>query len=144
MRRLLAIFFVTVSLAACGKEIGRIALHDEGSGETTVQVTGGKPLALWTSLDAKYTGTLAARYDVELVQDGTVVGKALCNPLDVSTKISSTETNFGSDRSISWQGKMRCAVTPAKSGAATVRAKLAFDKRPAKLTIGDMSLVVKE
>jgi hypothetical protein len=144
MKRALAVVIVALSLVACGKEIGRIPLHDEGQGETAVQVTGGKPIALWTSLDVKYTGGFAARYDVELVQDGAVVGKALCNPFDVSTKISSRQTNFGDDHSVSWQGKMRCEVTPTKSGPATVRAKLAFGQRPPKLTVKDISLVVKE
>jgi len=142
--RLAAVILAALSLTACGKEIGRIALRDEGQGETPVQVTAGKSLALWTSLDVKYTGTLAARYEVELVQNGAVTSKALCNPLDVSTKISSRTTTFGNDHTTSWQGKMRCEVTPTKSGPATVRAKLALAQRPAKLTIKDISLIVKE
>lgn len=131
-------------LSACGKEIGRIPLHGEGHGDTAVQVTAGKALALWTVLDVKYKGALVAQYDVELVQDGAVVAKALCNPLDVSTKINSTQTTFGDDHSISWNAKMRCQLMPTRSGPATVRAKLAFAQRPASLTVSDISLVVKE
>ena len=132
------------ALASCGKEVGRIALRGEGQGETTIQATAGKKLALWTSLDVKYKGNFAARYDVELVEGGAVVGKASCDPLDVNVKTSSRETNFNGDRSVSWQGKMRCELTPSKSGAAVVRAKLLFVQRPPALTVTDMSLVVKE
>jgi len=133
-----------LTVAACGKEIGRIPLRDQGAGETTVQATPGKPLALWTSLDVKYTGAFAAHYEVEILQGGAVVGKATCNPLDVSTRLSSKQTSFGDDHTMSWQGKMRCEVALANGGATTVRAKLIVDQRPASLAIRDLSLVVKE
>jgi hypothetical protein len=142
----LCVAFAALSLllVACGKEIGRIALHDEGQGETVVQATAGKKLALWTALDVKYTGHLAARYDVELLQDGAVVGKALCDPFDVNVKTGSIEKNIGDDHSISWNGKMKCDLTPTKTGPATVRAKLSFAQRPATLSIRDISLAVRE
>jgi hypothetical protein len=136
--------FAALSLVACGKEIGRIALHDEGQGETVVQATAGKKLALWTVLDVKYTGHLAARYDVELLQDGAVVGKVLCDPFDVNVKTSSIEKNIGDDHSISWNGKMKCDLTPTKTGPATVRARLSIAPRPATLSIRDISLAVRE
>jgi len=133
-----------LTVAACGKEIGRIPLHDQGAGETTVQATAGKPIALWTSLDVKYTGAFAAHYDIELLQGGALVGKTTCNPLDVSTRLSSKQASLGNDHTMSWQGKMRCEVKLAKGGATTVRAKLIVDQRPASLAIRDISLVVKE
>ena len=133
-----------LTVAACGKEIGRIPLHDQGAGETTVQATGGRPVALWTSLDVKYTGSFAAHYEVELLQGGTLVGKTLCNPLDVSSRLSSKQVNIGDSHTQSWQGKMRCEVSPATGGATTVRAKLIIDQRPPTLAIKDISLIVKE
>lgn len=139
-----AILALVLALTGCGKEVGRIALRGEGQGETTIQATAGKKLALWTSLDVKYTGDLVARYEVELVEGTTVVGKTSCDPLDVNVKTSSRETNFNGDRSVSWQGKMKCELTPTKNGPAVVRAKVAFAKRPAALTVTDLSLVVKE
>jgi len=131
-------------LVGCGKEIGRIPLHDEGQGETVIQATAGKKLALWTALDVKYSGNFAARYDVELLQDGAVVGKVLCDPLDVNVKTSSVEKNIGNDHSISWNGKMKCELTPAKTGPATVRAKLSIAPRPPGLSIKDISLAIRE
>jgi hypothetical protein len=131
-------------LGGCGKEIGRIPLHDQGAGETTVQATAGKPLALWTSLDVKYTGQLAAHYEVEALQGGTTVARTQCNPLDVSTKLSSKRIDVGNDHTVSWQGKMHCEVALAKGGATVVRAKLIIDQRPPGLAIRDASLVVKE
>ena len=133
-----------LTVAACGKEIGRIPLHDQGAGETTVQATAGKAIALWTSLDVKYTGSFAAHYEIELLQGGNLVGKTLCNPLDVSTRLSSKQVNLGDSHTQSWQGKMRCEIAVAKGGPTTVRAKLIVDQRPPTLAIRDISLVVKE
>ena len=133
-----------LTVVACGKEIGRVPLRDQGAGETTVEATQGKPLALWTSLDVKYTGAFAAHYDIEMLQGGALVGKTQCNPLDVSTRLSSKQTTFGDDHAMSWQGKMRCEIALAKGGPTTVRAKLIIDRRPASLAIKDISLVVKE
>lgn len=145
-RPLLALFaaVTALSLAACGKEIGRIPLHNEGQGATVIQVTAGKKLALWTALDVKYTGKFGARYDVELVQDGAVVGKVLCDPLDVNVKTSSVEKNIGDDHSLSWNGKMKCELIPAKTGPATVQAKLSIAPRPPNLSIRDISLSIRE
>ncbi len=140
----LALPALALCLGACGKEIGRIPLHDEGQGETVIHATAGKKLALWTALDVKYSGRLDARYDVELLQDGAVVGKVLCDPLDVNVKTSSVEKNFGGDHSISWNGKMKCELTPAKTGPATVRAKLSIAARPPSLLIKDISLAIRE
>ena len=132
-----------LALPGCGKEVGRIPLHGEGQGATVVNVTAGKKLALWTSLDVKYTGTLVAKYEVELEQNGTSA-KAECNPLDVNVKTNSVETHINDQHRISWQGKMHCEVTPATSGPATVRTKFVVVQRPTPLTFVDNSLVIKE
>lgn len=131
-------------LAACGKEVGRVPLHGEGKGETTVQVTQGKPLAVWTSLDVKYTGSFAAIYDVELVQEGSTVAKTQCNPFDVNVKTGSKVVNIGDDHSMSYNGKMKCELAPSRNGNATIRATLRYTQKPASLTVNDMSIVLKE
>jgi hypothetical protein len=136
-----------VGLAACGKEIGRVPLRADGSGQTEIQVKAGQKLALWTSLDIKYHGggyDFDAVYDIDLVQGGASVGKALCNPLDVSVKMNSKEVNILQDRSVKYQGKMRCEITAAKDGPATLKVSLHIRKTPPDLSVTDASLVVKE
>lgn len=59
--------------------------------------------------------------------------------LDVSKEVS-----IGSDRSLSWSGKMRCELMPTKTGPAIVRARLSFPSRPPSLAVRDISLVLKE
>jgi hypothetical protein len=135
---------LALSAAGCGKEIGRASMTGPGKSETAVQVSAGKKLALWTQLDVKYSGRFAPVYTVELVQDGTVVDTAMCNPLDVNVKMKSVETNFGGERKVSYSGKMKCELTPKKSGPATVKATLAYASAPPSLTVADISLVVKE
>ena len=107
-----------------------------------MQATAGKPLALWTSLDVKYTGSFAAHYEVEMLQAGAIVGKTLCNPFDVSTRVSSKQVNIGDSHSQSSQADALRGHAPG--GRTTVRAKVIVDQRPPTLEIRDISLVVKE
>jgi hypothetical protein len=144
MRSLGPVLVLSVSLLGCGKEVGRIPMKAEGGGATSVHVTAGKKLALWTSLDVKYSGAFGARYDVELQEGGATTAKTTCDPFDVNVKTSSKVINIGSDHSISYNGKMRCELVPTKTGAATVRATLAFAGKPASVDVKDMSLVIKQ
>lgn len=143
MKRSASILALAFALVSCGKEIGRIPMSSAGAAETKITVKSGEHLALWTSLDLSYTGTLEARYEVELVEGGTTVSQAKCDPLDVSTKIGSKVITIGSHHSKSYSGKMHCEVVATKDGEATVRARLIFDDSPADLAIKDMSLVIK-
>ena len=135
---------VLLALLACGKEIGRGALADEGSVDVSITARTGKKLALWTSLDVAFEGDFEASYAVELIQNGKTVATATCNPMDVSAKINSTEVSLGSSRKLSYQGKMRCELVPPADGPATVHATLHVTQRPADLKLRDISLVVKE
>jgi hypothetical protein len=132
------------TLVACGKETGRVPMKAPGTAETTVNVTAGKKLALWTSLDMKYSGGFDAHYEVELVEGGATTAKTTCDPFDVNVKTSSKEININGNHSISYNGKMRCELVPTKTGAATVRATLAFGGKAAGVDVKDMSLVIKE
>ena len=143
MKRSASILTLAFVLVSCGKEIGRIPMSSAGAAETKITVKSGEHLALWTSLDLSYTGTLEARYEVDLVEGGTTVSQAKCDPLDISTKIGSKEIEIGSHYSTSYSGKMRCEIVATKDGEATVRARLIFAESPADLAIKDMSLVIK-
>ena len=118
-------------------------MSSAGAAETKITVKSGEHLALWTSLDLSYTGTLEAHYEVELVEGGTTVSQAKCDPLNVITKIGSEKIQLGSHFSASYSGKMRCEVVATKDGEATVRARLIFAEAPADLAIKDISLVIK-
>lgn len=134
-----------VALSGCGKEVGRVALNQEGSAETKLQVHAAKPLAVWVALDWEFNEPLEARYDVELVQNASVVSKAQCNPLDVSVKTNSRELSIGGKRSVKYTGKMReCTLTPTADGEATVKARLVFPKKSGAPSTRDASLVFKE
>ncbi len=133
-----------VLLAGCGKEVGRVALSGEGEGDASVTLKAKQELALWTKLDASWDGSFSPRYDVEL-RDGSsaVVAKTTCDPLDVSTRIASTETNVGNHHSRSYNGKMRCDLVAPADGSYTVHTKLHYDVRPSSLSVKDISLVLK-
>lgn len=130
------------ALAGCGKELGRIPFSGSGVGTTMIDVKGGKPIAVWTSLDVAFTGKLDAHYEVRVTQ-GSETATAMCYPLDVSTKLMSTEYNVNNDHKIRYQGKMRCDLTAPADGAATIDATLVVKAMPG-LTVKDMSLVFKQ
>ena len=144
MKRSASMVALAFALVSCGKEIGRIPMSGAGAAETKITVKSGERLALWTSLDLSFTGSLEARYEVDLVQGGTTVSQAKCDPLDVSTKIGSKEVEINAHYSASYSGKMRCEVVATKDGEATVRARLIFANAPADLAIKDISLVIKQ
>jgi hypothetical protein len=141
---LLSVALLAGCIAGCGKEIARIPMHGEDSAATSVTVQQGTKLGLWTSLDADFNGEFVARYEIELYESGQLTGKTTCDPLDVSTKIGARELNLNGQRSVSWQGKMRCELVAKSKGTLHLRAKLVFVKKPASLTIRDISLVVKQ
>lgn len=134
-----------LSLTACGKEIGRAPLAQEGGVEATVAVKANKPLAVWVALDWEFTEPLEARYDLELVQNATVVSRAKCNPLDVTVKTMSKELSLGGKRSISYNGKMRnCELKAPANGAATLKVRLVFPKKSGTPMVRDATIILKE
>jgi hypothetical protein len=134
-----------LSLVGCGKEIGRIPFHEEGTGAASLQLDAGKKLAIWTSLDVKYSGAFGAVYDVELVQDGNVVSKGSCDAINgINVSTNKREVHLGNSHTVKYNGKMACEIAAPKAGQATLRAKLRFVPKPADLTVNDVSLVVKE
>ncbi len=102
-------------------------------------------VALWTDLDIAYEGDAALAYQVELVQDGATVARAVCDPLGpMNVKMSWVETNMGSSHSRRGRGKMACSATLAKAGPTTVKTTLAFAQKPASVTLKKADLVVKQ
>jgi hypothetical protein len=66
-----------------------------------------------------------------------------CSPFDVSTRIKSVRIQIGNHEKLSYQGKMRCKLTPPRSATFEIRGTLVFPARPPTLKISDISLVLK-
>jgi hypothetical protein len=133
-----------LALAACGKEAGRVPFAAEGTATATVTLAQGE-VAFWTDIDVEYKGAAEARYQIELVQAGTVVAQAECNPLGaINVKMSWVETNIGDSHSRSGRGKMKCSVEVAKAGPTVVRARLVVPQKPATFELKKADLVLKQ
>lgn len=142
--RLVVLLFSLSSLTACGSEAGRVPFSNEGSGAAPMTLKAGE-VAFWTDLDVAYEGQAALVYRIELVQDGSTVATAVCDPLGhLPMKMSWRETNIGASHSRRGRGKMECAATLAKGGPTTVKATLAFDRKPATVTLKKADLVLKQ
>ena len=102
-------------------------------------------VAFWTDINLEYEGDAALAYQVELDQGGAKVASATCNPLArLSVKESWIETNLGASHSRRGNGKLGCSVTLTAGGPTTVKATLAFSRKPALVTLRKADLVVKQ
>lgn len=140
---LLAGSFV-VLLAACGTEVGRVALPGEGSASTTATLKAGE-VAFWTDLDIEYEGDATLTYDITLEQGGKPVAKTTCDPLGpMSTKMSWVETNIGSKHSRRGKGKMGCTATVRAAGPTDAKVTLKFRAKPTTATLKKADVVLKQ
>ena len=138
-------WLLVLLLVGCGKEVGRVALVGEGSGDASVTLSANQAVALWTSLDASWTGAWHAGYTVELRDSsGKPVSTTTCDPFNVNTKTSSVITNLNDHHAWSYNGKMSCAFTAPTAGTYTVHATMAYGApKPPDLVVKDISLVIK-
>jgi hypothetical protein len=129
-------------LASCGSTIGQIPFSGEGEGQTVVQVRAGE-LRFWTELDAQFRGEMHAQYDVELTQDGAVVGTATCHPLQLGpSRVCSKRILVGETHVV--HCRMACNVVMSRPGPTLVRARFSIASRPADLRLSRANLVVKQ
>ncbi|HEX3852338.1 MAG TPA: hypothetical protein VHW01_15315 [Polyangiaceae bacterium] len=132
------------TIAGCGKEVGRVPFSAEGSKTSVAQLAAGD-VAFWTDLDIKYDGDAALEYRVDLLQDGSSVASAVCDPLGpLSIKELWSESRSGASRSESGMGKMACSAHLAKGGVTAVQTSLAFGIRPVALALAKADLVLKQ
>lgn len=134
------------ALTACsGTEVGRVPLAGEGAGETVADLKAGD-VAFWTDIHLEYEGDAALHYRVDLLQDGATVATTTCNPLGpLNVKGDEwTATNLGDKHTRRGSGKMSCSLVLARGGRTTVKASVAFTKRPATVTFDKADLVVKQ
>lgn len=135
---------LSLLLAGCGKEAGRVPFAAEGTQAVTMPLDAGE-VAFWTDIDVKCEGAAALTYRVDLLQGGSAVANAECQALGpMSIKMGWVETQFGASRSRSGSGKMACTAKLAKSGPTVVQATLGFDARPISFTLSKADLVVKQ
>lgn len=145
MRALVAVLAISAfALTACGSEVGRVRFSSDGSGEGSATLKAGD-VAFWTDIDLAYKGDAALVYRIELVQGGTPVATAVCNPLGrIAVKTRWTETNLGGSHTRHGLGKMDCSAVVPKDGATTVKAALVFERKPQDITLKKADLVLKQ
>lgn len=134
-----------LSLAGCGRAVGRVPFAAEGSATGTATLAAGD-VAFWADLDIEYEGDTSLSYAIELEQGGKVVATATCNPLGrMTAKVGWIETNLGGAHSRSGQGKMTCSATVPAAGPTDVKVTLAFGgDQPKGLKLARADLVLKQ
>ena len=133
-----------LTLLGCGKELGRVGFTGEGSSTGSATLAAGD-VYFWTDIDIQWEGDATLTYDITLDQGGKTVATATCNPLGhMSVKTSWVEENFGSSHSRRGGGRMDCTTNLPTGGATTVKARLAFSRKPASVTLRKADLVIKQ
>ena len=128
-------------LAACGNEVGRVACDGTGAlTTTTVQLPSSDSTVLWTDLDVQWEGAGGLLYTIEGYRDGKQIYSGSCSPLDVNTKMMSSETHIGDEHSVSYQGKLGC---PTLEGGGTVEIKGKLEVE-GDIAIAKCDLVLKQ
>lgn len=139
-----ALLLASLALPGCGKELGRLPFSAPGTGTATMSLAAGE-VSFWTDIDLEYTGDAALAYAIELDQGGAKVATASCNPLGrIPVKSSWTEVNLGGNHSRRGSGKMECSANLPSGGSTTVKATLAFARKPASETLRKADLVIKQ
>ena len=129
-------------LTSCGSTLGSIPFRDEGAGEVLVQAESGE-LRFWTELDATYAGELGSAYAIELVQDGSVVGRATCDPLQIrKPRACSERVQAGQTHTV--HCRMACYAHVPKTGPTLIRARYSIRQRPESFQLQQANLVVKQ
>lgn len=139
--RLLAL---SLFVAGCGKEQGRVHFSGEGSNSAAMVLNAGR-VAFWSDITVGYTGSARLEYHIALLQGGSAVATAVCNPLDgLNVQMRWVQIDSGNAHSRSGNGKMDCRALLPKGGSTTVQATLAFAVRPLTASITKADLVVKQ
>ncbi len=132
------------SVAACGKEVGRVGFTAPGTSTATVPLSSGG-LSFWTDIDAEWQGDGSLVYTVDFEQGGKSLMTVVCDPLGrLPVKTSWVETNLGSSHTRHGMGKMECSANAPATGATDVKVTLAWARKPASATVRKADLVIKQ
>ncbi|MET0794225.1 MAG: hypothetical protein ABW061_22070 [Polyangiaceae bacterium] len=133
-----------LSLAGCSKELGRVPLSTQATGDTSVQLAPGN-VQFWTDLNLIYFGKPSIFYQIELEQGGSTVASAVCDPLAPKpTEWLWREVRVGAYHRVSSLGRMPCNAVVPKAGATTVRVTLAYDRVLRNVAVTKADLIVKQ
>jgi hypothetical protein len=129
--------------SSCGTTLGTIPLTTPGPASTVVVLDASRDVRFWSDIDATYGGSLVARYDVELLQDGAQVARAACDPFFFGPERLCTHTlQFGEIHRV--HCRMDCVARVPRSGPTEVRASLAFAGWPVGFALNRASLIIKQ
>ena len=126
---------------SCGAVIGQVPFADEGTGEAVINAEAGE-VRFWTDFSARFPGFMEARYDVELLQDGTVVAVATCDPFHYVPKVCYATVKTFERRDL--HCRMTCSAVVPRAGPITVRARFSIRGRPRNLQLARAHLVVRQ
>jgi hypothetical protein len=135
---------LTILTGCRGKPLAVADLPTAG-GSTEVHLRStGKPVALWSDTNGKWTGgaNLPVTYQVEFVVNGSTIGRIACESASASTRVCAQKSNIGSSHSGNCEVKMGCAAPALPAGDVLVK----VTARPALVVteLTHLALVVRD
>jgi hypothetical protein len=99
------------------------------------------PISFWTRFSASYGGDMAASFDVELSQEGQVVGRAICDPVH---PLRVCFNRYNGTENHSWNCNMACSAQLLRGGPTRVRAQFSIDGGPRDLQVNEARLMIRQ
>jgi hypothetical protein len=136
---------LVVLLAACrGAPVATVELPTDATPQEVHFVSKGKPVALWSDTDGKWTNTrnMPVDYDVEFLVGGKTIGRVQCDGRSATTRVCRSEVSINSEHSGNCEVKMHCAAPTLPAGDVVVRVTARRESSVSALT--HRALVVRE
>ncbi len=145
MRRASIILVFVAFLSACrGKPLATAELGSAGGSAQVHFASNGKPIALWSDSDGKWTGhqNLPVHYLVDFVVGGSIVGRAECRSEAASTRVCRSTVTVNGNHSGNCEVKLSCTTPTLPAGDVVVQ--VTAKPGPEVSELKHLALVVRE
>lgn len=120
--------------------VSRLPFGGEGQLEELIPLNAGY-VKFAAHVQVDYSGDAVARFYVDLLQNGRVVGSAVCDPLEFRSGPYACEYAYGT-RDFDCTTEMKCNAFLNEGGLTVVRARLAVLKKPKRFVLTRANLIV--
>lgn len=134
-----AAFLSALALVACFHDAGRLSFAGEGGRDATVNLHAGD-VRFAADVEVRSAEHTTLRYDVELLQGGQVVDRAVCEPLRLGGRKNCTY-RFA-ERDYECSVVMACRAHVDTAGPTLVRARLVVVQKTPEFVLRRADLIV--
>lgn len=144
MKKYLLLFLLLISVG-CSREVDKITVIDGKLDDGSFTINEAKPIEFWADIDVAYVGSdedVSLVYEIKVMEKESVIFKCTDDAMNVNMRMFSSTTTINDRVQKSYQGKLKCTFTPARSG----EFKIAIFQRPSGnfKEINKSDLIIKQ